>query len=171
VVCCLASSFSDKHQFCIILDESSFIHIFQHQISDLVVIIGYGCNAQLLCSLYACIVNICIKFTNLTHLHLDMNEKCFFPYESHDLSSITGHSFNIVYLNITVKSFDDCLFLLNDHLSQLRTFIVYIKVIGKTSTMIQNTVRYLTKQCYESGQNRNRVKMTVHNCSNYFLNE
>ncbi len=78
-----------------------------------------------------------------------MNEKCFSPYESYDLSSITGHSFKIVYLNIKVNSFDDCLFLLNDHLSQLRTFIIYVKVIGKTSMKIQNTVRYLTKQYYE----------------------
>ncbi len=129
-------------------------------------------DGRIFCRFYACIfVNICINFTNLTHFHLDMDEKCFCPYVSHDLSSITGHSLKIVYLNIKVNSFDDCLFLLNDHLSQLRTFIIYVKIIHETSRMIHNTVRYLTKQWYESDQNRNRVKMTVHSCSNYFLNE
>jgi hypothetical protein len=82
-----------------------------------------------------------------------MNDKCFTPCGSLELSSITGHSFNIVYLNIKVKNFNDCLFLLNDHLSQLRTFIIYVNFIGKMSMETQNTVRYLTKQYYELGQN------------------
>jgi hypothetical protein len=72
-----------------------------------------------------------------------MNEKYFRSRGSLDLSSITGYSFNIVYLNIKVTDFYDCLFLLNDHLSQLRTFIVYVKVVRKISKIIKNTVRYL----------------------------
>ncbi len=124
------------------------------------VIIHYDCgahydrDAKYYCQLYACIfVNVCIKFTNLTHFQLDMNDKCFTPCRSLNLSSITGHSFKIVYLNIKVNTTDDCLFLLNDHLSQLRTFIIHVTAIDRTSMMIQNTVRYLTKQYYELGQN------------------
>ncbi len=53
----------------------------------------------------------------------------FLPRGSLDLSSIRGHSLKIVYLNIKLKSFDDCLFLLNDNFSQLRTLIVYVEVV------------------------------------------
>lgn len=49
---------------------------------------------------------------------------------------------NIVHLNIMVKTFDDFLWTLDGHFSQLHTLIVYIEYIRNTSMIIKNTVRY-----------------------------
>ncbi|CAF0901915.1 unnamed protein product, partial [Rotaria sordida] len=46
----------------------------------------------------------------------------------------------IVYLNLKVKTFNDCLWLLNGHLSQLHTLVVHVEYIHNTSKIINNKV-------------------------------
>jgi hypothetical protein len=149
MVCYLISSFTNKDNqinefICIFLDESSFIHKFKHQISDLVLMINDNKHYAYMWRLYPNIfLNIYIKFTNLTHFHVDLDDKYLAPLEAQITLPSTPYLSNIVYLNIKVKTFHDCLWLVDGHLSQLHTFIVYVQYIYKTSRTINNTVRYL----------------------------
>jgi hypothetical protein len=86
--------------------------------------------------------NILIIFTNL--IYLDFHKQDICRYTSRpclSLPSTTYYSSNIVHLNIGVHSFEDCLCLLDGHLTQLHTFIVKVGFIIDTSMTIKNTVK------------------------------
>jgi hypothetical protein len=90
--------------------------------------------------------NILIIFKNL--IYLDFHKQDICRYISRPLLSLpstTCYSSNIVHLNIGVCSFDDCLRLLDGHLTQLHTFIVKVGWIIDTSMTIKNTVK-----CFKS---------------------
>src|SRR2546430_792248 len=99
----------------IFLDESSFIYKFKHQISNLIIKIND--NERYAYMLYASIFyNICINFTNLTHFHCHLNYECLYPLGSIiNFPPTTYYSSSIVYLNLTVQTFFDCLYLLEDY--------------------------------------------------------
>ncbi|CAF4647326.1 unnamed protein product [Rotaria sp. Silwood2] len=84
--------------------------------------------------------NILIIFTNLIYLNFHSQDICRYiskPFLS--LPSTTRYSSNIVHLNIAVFSFDDCLCLLDGHLTQSHTFIVKVEHIIDTSMTIKKT--------------------------------
>jgi hypothetical protein len=85
---------------------------------------------------------ICTEFTNLTHFHFDLKNR-----RRKILQPLIGlkskcYSSSIIHLNIKVRIFDDCLWLLDGHLSQLHSLIVHVEHIENTSWVINNTVRY-----------------------------
>ncbi|CAF3477094.1 unnamed protein product [Rotaria socialis] len=125
-------------------DKSSFIHIFQNQISHFTVTIHDDSKGAHRKELWTNVfTNILIIFTNLIYLNFHSQNICRFiskPFLS--LPSTTCYSSNIVYLNIGVFSFDDCLCLIDGHLTQLHTFIVKVEHINNTSMTIKNPVKY-----------------------------
>ncbi|CAF1265116.1 unnamed protein product [Rotaria sordida] len=112
-------------------ENSSFIHTFKHQISDLVVTISDSISDK---SMENLIIDIYSKIfallTNLKYLDLDVDDR--YPFRQsflRDLPSTTCFSSNIVHLRIKMYNFDDCLCLLDGRLSQLHTFIITLDYI------------------------------------------
>ena len=137
-------SFSIKNSSVFFLDPSSFIYKLNHQISNLSVIINGNSGREYQWSSSLCIfAKICLIFKNLTHFHYNVERKSIYkPMALSNLHLKTMcYSSSIVHLNIKVKTFNDCLWTLDGHLSQLHTLIVYIEHIHNTSTIIKNTVR------------------------------
>ncbi|CAF5045924.1 unnamed protein product, partial [Rotaria sp. Silwood1] len=65
-----------------------------------------------------------------------------------DLPSRTCYSSNIIYLNVRLNDFNDCLCLLNGYLSQLHTFIVEIGKICYTLMTINNMKTVSNLKCF-----------------------
>ncbi|CAM4924218.1 unnamed protein product [Rotaria socialis] len=131
-------------------DKSSFIHIFQNQISHFTVTIHDDSKGAHRKELWTNVfTNILIIFTNLIYLNFHSQNICRFiskPFLS--LPSTTCYSSNIVYLNIGVFSFDDCLCLIDGHLTQLHTFIVKVEHINNTSMTIKNPKTVSNLKCF-----------------------
>ncbi|CAF2800955.1 unnamed protein product [Rotaria sp. Silwood2] len=125
-------------------DESSFVRIFKHKISHLTVTINDNSTAQYIRKLSTNVfTTIFTMFTNLTDLHFSLKDICRYPQTSLiDLVSTTCYPSNIIYLNVRVRNFNDCLSLLDGRLWKLQTFIVEIDRINTTSMTINNTVKY-----------------------------
>ncbi|CAF3869901.1 unnamed protein product [Rotaria sp. Silwood1] len=124
----------------IFLSDSPFVHMFKHKISDLVVIIEDHSDYEYRwCSCPCIFVNICMEFINLTHFHFDLKNKNLYTLKSLNSLPSRCYSSSIVHINIKVKSFDDCLWLLDGHLNQLHTLIIHVKHIRNTSKIINNT--------------------------------
>jgi len=87
-------------------------------------------------------LQICTIFTNLTHFHFDLKKKQMPMYNIMTTLPSECYSSSIVHLNIQVKTFDDCLWLLDGHFSQLHTLIVHVEHIHNTSRIINNKVKY-----------------------------
>ncbi|CAF2951075.1 unnamed protein product [Rotaria sp. Silwood2] len=127
----------------ILNNGSSFIHIYRHQISHLVVTINDDTTAIRIKNVATNIfANILAMFTNLIHLDFNFDDNFVYPPTSFiKLLSTTCHSSSIVHLNVRVRNFDDCLCLLDGRLSQLHTFIVKIDNIDDLSMSIRKKVR------------------------------
>jgi len=127
------------------LDGSSYVHVFKNQISHLIVTINADGTAEYISNLYKNIfTSILKKFMNLVCFHFGWNSDSLFSLKSFiNLPSTRCYSSNIIHLNVRVHNFNDCLCLLDGHLSQLHTFIVEVDCIGDTSITIKNTVKYL----------------------------
>ncbi|CAF4394165.1 unnamed protein product [Rotaria sp. Silwood2] len=137
-------------QFEMASNKSSFIHIFQNQISHLTVMMHDDSIGEHIKELVTNVfTNILIIFTNLIYLNYHTQDICRYiskPFLS--LPSTTCYPSNIVHLNIGVFSFDDCLCLLDGHLTQLHTFIVKVKHIIETSMNIKNTKTVSNLKCF-----------------------
>ncbi|CAF1379273.1 unnamed protein product [Rotaria sordida] len=131
-------------------DKSSFIHVFQNQISHLTVMIHDDSKGEHIKELFTNVfTNILIIFTNLIYLDFHSQDICRYiskPFLS--LPSTTCYSSNIVHLNVGVFSFDDCLSLLDGHLTQLHTFIVKVGRIIDTSMTMKNTKTVSNLKCF-----------------------
>ncbi|CAF2142563.1 unnamed protein product [Rotaria magnacalcarata] len=131
-------------------DKSSFIHIFQNQISHFTVMMHDDSKGEYIKELFTNVfTNILIIFANLIYLNFHSQDICRYiskPFLS--LPSTTCYSSNIVHLNIGVFSFDDCLCLLDGHLTQLHTFIVKVEHIIDTSMTIKNTKAVSNLKCF-----------------------
>ncbi|CAF1349560.1 unnamed protein product [Rotaria sordida] len=112
-------------------ENSSFIHTFKHQISDLVATINVPISDKPMKNLIIDIYSkIFALLTNLDYLDLDVDD--IYPFRQsllRDLPSTTCFSSNIVHLRIKMHNFDDCLCLLDGRLSQLQTFIITLDYI------------------------------------------
>ncbi|CAF3340005.1 unnamed protein product [Rotaria sp. Silwood2] len=128
--------------------DSSFVSIFQHQISNLVIMINGTSGYQYRWCLCSCIfAQISMKFTNLTHFQFDLINNCIYALELACLPS-ECYSSSIVHLNLKVKTFNDCLWLLNGHLSQLHTLVVHVEHIHNTSEIINNKKTVSNLKCF-----------------------
>ncbi len=86
-------------------------------------------------------VHICKIFKNLTHFHFDLKKKQMPMYNRMISFRSECYSSSIVHLNIQVKTFDDCLWLLDGHFSKLHTLIVHVEHIHNTTRIINNKVQ------------------------------
>ncbi|CAF4212839.1 unnamed protein product [Rotaria sp. Silwood2] len=132
--------------------KSSFIGTFQHQISHLTVTIHDDSTGERISKLSTNVfTTIFIMFTKLIYLHFNLKDSCrYLPKAYVDLPSTTCYSLNIVYLNVIVDGFDDCLCLLDGRLSQLHTFIVKVGTINNTSKIMNKNTRILFNLKYFS---------------------
>ncbi|CAF1083417.1 unnamed protein product [Adineta steineri] len=88
-----------------------------------------------------------IKYPELYSLTLmDFSEEVLFNYLTNarsthctfDLSSINAKSSTLTTLKINVKTFDNCLYLLDGRFNCLSTLIIYVEIISSTSGTIDN---------------------------------
>ncbi|CAM4820753.1 unnamed protein product [Rotaria magnacalcarata] len=136
--------------FHIFNDESSFLHIFEDQISHLAITISDDSTAEHIRSLATKIfTTIFVTFKNLTHLDFELEDDFVYPPLSLiDLPSTACYSSNIVELNVRVRNFDDCLCLLDGRLSQLNTFIIKIDKIQNSSKTLDNKKILYNLKCF-----------------------
>jgi hypothetical protein len=116
--------------------------MFKKQITHLIVLIDYT-ESRLFDDLRINVFQrIFALFTTLVDLDFGQTSKWLHPVLTfNDLSAKTCLSSTIVNLRINVRLFNDCQYLLDGRLSQLRTFIVRIDWIPKLHLSINNTVR------------------------------
>ncbi|CAF1139477.1 unnamed protein product [Adineta steineri] len=88
-------------------------------------------------------------FTNLIYVHFGLNDDFLYaPTSLIDFLYTTYYASNIVHLNVRVRSFDDCLCLLDRRFTQLHTFIVQVDRIYHTSMIIKNTETLSNLKCF-----------------------
>ena len=93
-------------------------------------------------------------FPNLIELDFNENDIEYRPVISiSGLPSAICFSFNLINLSISMKTFDDCLCLLDGRFLQLQKLCVVIQQINTPSLSIENLVRkpmniYFMKQVY-----------------------
>jgi hypothetical protein len=132
------------------LDDSSLRHIFKQQTSKLDLInkdYNYAIKSlkEYTKRVYA---HILAYFENLKYFNVVETSNFVYPYLSICyLPSNTFSSSTLTYLCINVKTFSDCLCLLDGRLKQLTTFIVRAYYIDKDSSMVHRLVciLYLVK--------------------------
>jgi hypothetical protein len=90
------------------------------------------------------LIKILVTFPNLTHLDFQLDNICLYPprIPIDSLSSTSFNSSKIVYLNLRVRNFDDCIRLLDGRFSQLHTLIINIDEIKYSSLTFNDMVKY-----------------------------
>ena len=127
------------------LDESIFRHIFQDQITELILQNNDNNSHERILKDYTEKVYVFILsfFKNLNHLSIiESSITDYPPLSICHLPSTTFSSEILTKLCIDVFTFDDCLYLLDGRLKQLTTFIVQIGYIDNDSPIVHNTVSY-----------------------------
>jgi hypothetical protein len=71
-----------------------------------------------------------------------------------ELSTTNWKSSTLTVLKISVKNFDDCLYLLDGRLNCLSTLIVYVKEIEYTLGTVDNTVSIILNYCISRKKNQ-----------------
>ncbi len=131
------------------LDESSLRSIFQEQITNL--ILFNNDKDEMIRSLknYTTKVysHILTFFKNLKSLSvIEPSARLYYPgypgLSLGDLPSTTFSSSILTYLYINVKTFDDCLYLLDGRLRKLRILYVTVYSIDKSSGIVHNVVSF-----------------------------
>ncbi|CAF4223013.1 unnamed protein product, partial [Rotaria sordida] len=131
---------SSLHYF---TDDSSLQHFFKQQIKKLDLVnkdydYAVGSMEDYTKRVYA---HILTYLENLEHLNVVGTSNIAYPYLSFRyLPSNTFSSLTLTYLCISVKTFNDCLCLLDGRLKQLTTFIVEFYYIDRNSSMVHNSV-------------------------------
>jgi hypothetical protein len=110
------------------LVQSSFRHIFQKQITDLILVFEKNFN-QIIVKHYTIDVHEYILkfFENLKHLSIIGSYPHYFPpLTFRNLSFTVFFSSMLSKLSLHVMMYEDCLALLDGRLEQLNTFIILI---------------------------------------------
>ncbi|CAF3021557.1 unnamed protein product [Rotaria sp. Silwood2] len=159
-------NFEQAIVLCYCKDESIFRHIFQDQITELILQNNDNNSHERLLKDYTETVYVFILsfFKNLNHLSIIESSITDYPPVSICHSPSTAFSSEILTkLCIDVFTFDDCLYLLDGRLKQLITFIVRIYHIKNFSSITHKTndalsnLKYFSLTCYretESYDNR-----------------
>ncbi|CAF3663450.1 unnamed protein product [Rotaria sordida] len=131
---------------CYFTDKSAFQHIFQHQITDLILHNNdenrVGTSLKIYNrNIYAHIIDV---FQNLQHLTIIRSSSVdeYPPFSLSCLPSTTYFTSTLTTLCINVLSFDDCVSLLDGRLKQLTTFNVQFYCIFKY-TLIPINIGYI----------------------------
>ncbi|CAF0791182.1 unnamed protein product [Rotaria sordida] len=130
-------------------NESSLRHIFQQQITDLILINNdkekmIGSLSNYTINVYGHILKF---FKNLTHLNITEGFNSSYPgLILRDLPSTTFFSSILTHLCINTYNLDDCLYLLDGRLKQLTTLIVRIHYMHFSST-VHNMDNLLNLKC------------------------
>ncbi|UJR19932.1 hypothetical protein I4U23_023064 [Adineta vaga] len=112
-------------------EKTPFIQVLKQQISDIVLTIDSDILGQLNVKLFADTYNrIFVLFTNLKYLDIDTSDTYVFsgPLLT-SLSSPICYSSSIVHLRIKMQNIDDCIYLLDGRLSQLKTSIIILTYV------------------------------------------
>ncbi|CAF5085951.1 unnamed protein product [Rotaria sp. Silwood1] len=139
---------SSLHYF---TDDSSLQHIFKQQITKLDLINkdckhAVGSLKDYTKRVYAHILNY---LGNLEHLNVVETSNLTYAWLSiRCLPSNTFSSLTLTYLCINVKTFSDCLCLLDGRLKQLTTFIVKFSYIDRNSSTIHNLNDLPNLKCF-----------------------
>ncbi len=121
------------------LVESPFLHIFQEQITDLILVYNRDINTRVTNPNIKYVYEYAPKsFKNLKHLSII---GCVQLLSMDHLASTTWLSLNFYKLCIHVCGFEVCLALLDGRLKQLTTFIVKIGWTDDDLSTIYNMVR------------------------------
>jgi hypothetical protein len=128
------------------LDESLLRSIFQEQITNLILI--NNDKDEMIHSLKNYTTNvyshILIFFKNLKNLSVIEPSvmSCYPGLSLCDLPSTTFSSPILTHLYINVKTFDDCLYLLDGRLRKLTTLCVNVYSIDTSSGIVHNMVSF-----------------------------
>ncbi|CAF3286177.1 unnamed protein product [Rotaria socialis] len=133
-------------------DKSSLRPIFQEQITNLILV--NNDQDGMISSLKTYTTNvyshILIFFKNLKNLSIiQPSVLTYYPGLSLcDLPSTTFSSSILTHLYINVKTFDDCVYLLDGRLRKLTTLYVNVYAIDKSSGIVQNTDKLFNLKCF-----------------------
>jgi hypothetical protein len=124
------------------LDETSIIRTLKNQLLSLTIDISTPRTEHFSGYANAIIFNrIFTMFPNLQHLNFGRSSMCddrlFFC-----LTRPTVISTNLLELHVCLKTFYDCLHLLDGHFTQLRTLYVDVRVINLMSRRVNTTVNF-----------------------------
>ncbi len=127
-----------------IVDASPFIDIFKKQITHLIIPISDIESSlspiSLSINFYARIFSLFVNLINLDFGPISTRRR-YPKLTINDVSLKICFSSSIVNLRIGVETFDDCLYLLDGRLNQLRTFTVRVDNIRASSMIINTMVR------------------------------
>jgi hypothetical protein len=94
--------------------------------------------------MFVLILFLCKRLIKLSFCQLD-NRSTFCTF---DLSSRNFESSTLTELKINVKTFDDCLYLLDGRFNCLSTLIINVEIISYTSRPIDNKVSMIVNYCF-----------------------
>lgn len=97
------------------------------------------------------LLNIFVLVSSLSKRLIKLNFGFFFHrllFNTFDLST-NFESLTFSSLKINVKTFDDCLLLLDGRFDCLSTLIIHVKIIANTSATIDNTVSRIINLSFE----------------------
>jgi hypothetical protein len=125
------------------LDETSIIRTLKNQLLSLTIDISTLRTEYFSDDANAIIFNrIFTTFPNLQYLNFDRSsmsdDRLFFC-----LTRPTVISRNLLELHVCLKTFYDCLDLLDGHFTQLRTLYVDVRMINFMNRRVNNTVNFL----------------------------
>ena len=107
-------------------------------------------SPETLSTIFALVLSLCKRL-------IKFNFGFFFhrlPFCTFELSSTNFKSSTLTELKINVKTFDDCLYLLDGRLNCLSTLIIYVKEIAYTLGPIDNTVSIILNYCVSRQKNQ-----------------
>ncbi|CAF1346940.1 unnamed protein product, partial [Rotaria sordida] len=94
-------------------------------------------SSEILTNLFALIISLCTRLINLNFCQVLPDRSL--PMCVYNLLSTNCISSSLTKLKINVKTFDDCLYLLDGRFDCLSTLIIYVTKISFTSSNIDNT--------------------------------
>ncbi|CAF4341517.1 unnamed protein product [Rotaria sp. Silwood2] len=152
-------------------NESPLRHIFQQQITEL--ILGnrdrndmIGSSKKYTTNVYGHILKF---FKNLKHLTIIETFNPSYPRLSlHKLPPTTFSSSTLTHLCINMYTLDDCLYLLDGRLKQLSSLIIGISYVDEFSSIVHNmdnlpNLKYFSLKCYvQINQYDNKILPLLH---------
>ncbi len=98
--------------------------------------------------MFALVLSLCKRLIKLNFCQFyHRSTLCTFELSTNCKSS------TLTALKINVKTFDDCLYLLDGRLNRLSTLIIHVKEIARTQGTIDNTVSIIVNYCVSRKNN------------------
>jgi len=100
-------------------------------------------SPETLSTIFALVLSLCKRLIKLSFCQLYHRQ----TLRTFELSPTNFKSSTLTVLKINVKTFDDCLYLLDGRFNCLSTLIINVKIIAYTSGTIDNTVSIIVNSC------------------------